>query len=344
MAKVAIVILNWNGKHYLEKYLPSVTNFSVGEGIELWIADNGSTDDSLVFLKNNYPQIKILAFETNYGFTGGYNKALAYIQAEYYVLLNSDIEVTENWIEPIITYMDTHLKVAAAMPKIRSYHEKNMFEYAGAAGGFIDKLGFPFCRGRILSEIEEDLGQYDDANEVFWATGACMFVRAKLYQELGGLDEDFFAHMEEIDLCWRFKNNGFKIMYLPQSLVYHVGGGTLPNNNPRKLFYNYRNNLFLLYKNIPSGSFRWILFFRLIVDGASAVMYLLQGKFSFFLAVPKAHFAFYKSLGKFRIKRKEIKKHRMLIKHPQIFQQSIIFSYFVRKTRKFSQLNPKGWS
>ncbi|HAN00282.1 MAG TPA: dTDP-Rha--alpha-D-GlcNAc-pyrophosphate polyprenol alpha-3-L-rhamnosyltransferase [Marinilabiliales bacterium] len=343
MTKVAVVILNWNGKHFLEKFLPSVVEYSQGDGFEVWVADNGSTDASLNYIEQTFPQVKVIRFDQNYGFTGGYNKALSQIQATYYVLLNSDIEVTHRWIEPIVGYMDVHTDVAAAMPKLLSYNEKNKFEYAGAAGGFLDKLGFPFCRGRLLNVIEEDHGQYNEISEVFWATGACMFVRSDLFHQLGGLDLDFFAHMEEIDLCWRLKNRGFRIMYIPDSVVYHVGGGTLPNNNPRKLFLNYRNNLYLLYKNLPQGSFRSILFLRMILDGASSVMYLLQGKFSFFMAVPKAHFAFYATLGKFKRKRTENNKLRTVNHHLQVFKRSIIYSFFIRKKRKFSDLNPIGW-
>lgn len=343
MTKVAVVILNWNGIHFLKEFLPSVVTHSLSADVDIWVADNGSTDDSVSYIKEQFSEVNILKFDKNYGFTGGYNKALAEIKAEYFVLLNSDIEVTKNWLSPIIAYMDSNKEVSAAMPKLLSFHNKTEFEYAGAGGGFIDKLGFPFCRGRLLNASESDAGQYNDVASVFWATGACMFVRSSVYHALGGLDDDFFAHMEEIDLCWRMKNRGYKIVYIPESVVYHVGGGTLPNNNPRKLFLNYRNNLYLLYKNLPSGRFRGILVLRMILDGASAIMYLLQGKISFFLAVPKAHFAFYSTIGKFKKKRIENNKHRTVEHHPEIFQRSIIFSFFVRKVRKFSDLSSKGW-
>jgi len=343
MTKVAVVILNWNGKHYLEQFLPSVVQNSALDGVEVWVADNGSTDNSINFIKEKFHTVNYLEFDKNYGFTGGYNKALAQIEAEYFVLLNSDVEVTPNWINPIIQYMDANLEVGAAMPKLLSYKNKKQFEYAGAAGGFIDKLGYPFCKGRILNATEEDKGQYDKITDIFWATGACMFVRANLFHEMGGLDEDFFAHMEEIDFCWRIKNRGFSVVFIPYSVVYHVGGGTLPNNNPRKLFLNYRNNLYLLYKNLPSKKFRTIMFLRMILDGASAIMYLLQGNFSFFWAVPKAHYTFYTTLNKFRKKRLENNKNRQVTFHPEIFQRSIIYSFFVRKVKKFSDLSPKGW-
>ncbi len=343
MVKVAVVVLNWNGKHFLEKFLPSVVNNSLQGWADIWVADNGSTDDSINYIETTFANIKLIKFDKNYGFTGGYNKALAQIKAEFYVLLNSDVEVTNNWLLPIISYMEQHKNVGAAMPKLLSYSSKNEFEYAGAAGGFIDKLGFPFCRGRILNATENDNGQYNEISEVFWATGACMFVRSSVFHDLGGLDNDFFAHMEEIDLCWRMKNRGYKIMYIPNSVVYHVGGGTLPNNNPRKLFLNYRNNLYLLYKNLPSGSFRGIMLFRMILDGASAIMYLLQGKLSFFWAVPKAHFAFYTTLRNFKAKRLQNNKMRTVTHQSEIFQRSIIYSFFVRKVRKFSELSSKGW-
>ncbi len=343
MTKVAVVILNWNGKGYLEKFLPSVIDNSNDSDTVIWVADNGSTDDSTDFLRSEFSSVKIIEIDKNYGFTGGYNRALSQIEAEYYVLLNSDIEVTKNWIQPIIAYMDKNPMVGAAMPKILQYDNKTKFEYAGAAGGFIDKLGFPFCRGRLLSEIETDSGQYSDTIPVFWATGACMFVKAELFHKVGGLDEDFFAHMEEIDFCWRLKNRGYSVYYIPDSLVYHVGGGTLPNNNPHKLFLNYRNNLYLLYKNLAPGQFRWILFFRMILDGVSSILYLLQGKYSFFWAVPRAHYAFYLTLRKFRKKRKENNRVRTVYTHPEIFQRSIIYSFFIRKVRKFSNLSPKGW-
>ncbi len=339
MIKTAVVILNWNGENFLKQFLPSVVKYSLSEHSEVWVADNGSTDNSIDYIEKNFPEINIIKFDKNYGFTGGYNKALFQIKAEYYVLLNSDVEVTELWLQSVVDFMDANKEVAAAMPKLLAYHEKNKFEYAGAAGGFIDKYGFPFCRGRILNVTEEDKGQYDDVSDIFWATGACMFVRASVYHELGGLDDDFFAHMEEIDLCWRMKNRGYSVVYIPNSVVYHVGGGTLPNNNPRKLFYNYRNNLFLLYKNLPKGSFRYILFIRMILDGASAIMYLLQGKFSFFTTVFKAHMAFYSNLKKIRKKRNENIEKQKIFYHPEIFKGSIIFSFFVKRIKKFSKLS-----
>ena len=316
--------------------MPSVVKYSSTDNVQVVVADNGSTDDSVNFVKNTYPQIRLITFDKNYGFTGGYNKALSQIEAKYFVLLNSDVEVTENWLKPLAEILDNDEKVAAVAPKLLAYHDKTKFEYAGAGGGFIDKFGYPFCRGRIISEIEEDKGQYDDEVEIFWASGACLFIRADLYKEFGGLDSDFFAHMEEIDLCWRLKNKGFKIMYSSKSKVYHVGGGALPNNSPRKLFLNYRNNLLLLYKNLPRGTVFFTIFARMILDGLSGFIYLTSGKFSYFVSVIKAHFSFYLSLRKFSKKRKKLKpynKHQKLI-----YNRSIVFDFFVKKKKKYSDL------
>lgn len=339
MIKVAVVILNWNGRGFLEKFLPSVTQNIQESSTEVWVADNGSTDDSVAYIKASFPKVRTLVLDKNYGFTGGYNRALKEIEAEYYVLLNSDVEVAVNWIEPIIEKMDSDPLIAAAMPKILAHHDKKTFEYAGAAGGYIDKFGYPFCRGRLISEVEEDLGQYNDYREVFWATGACMFVRAKTYHEVGGLDEDFFAHMEEIDLCWRLKNRGFKVVYVPDSTVYHVGGGTLPNENPRKLYLNYRNNLLLLFKNLSPEKFISTLFLRMVLDGVSAMLYLLQGKFAYFTAVLKAHGSFYAMKNKFRAKRKENIKCTKQYDHSQIYPKSLVYSYFAKRLKHFSDLS-----
>lgn len=334
--KTAIVILNWNGEKFLKQFLPSVSKCSGGEENKIIVADNGSTDNSVLFVKENFPEIKLILFDKNYGFTGGYNKALQQIEARYFVLLNSDVEVSENWLNPIIEMMDGDKTIAAAMPKILSFHDKSKFEYAGASGGFIDKFGYPFCRGRILDKTEEDKGQYDTVRDIFWASGAAMFVRADLYKQFGGLDKDFFAHMEEIDLCWRFKNAGYRIVVNPQSTVYHVGGGTLPNNNPHKIFLNYRNNLFLLLKNLPKQKVFPIIFSRLILDGFSATVYLLTLKFNFFFAVLKAHFAFYSNINKIRKQRDNLQINKN--NHKEIYQKSIIFNYFLKKKDTFDKL------
>ena len=323
MTKVAVVILNYNGQKFLETFLPSVVENN--DGYEIIIADNASTDNSIDFLKSNYSNIKVIQLTNNEGFAGGYNNALQKIEAEYYVLLNSDVEVTPNWVKPMIDLMDNDKTIAACQPKIRSYHQKTHFEYAGAAGGYIDWLGYPFCRGRVFDSYEQDLGQYDDTKEVFWATGACMFVRAKVFHDLGGFDTHFFAHMEEIDLCWRMKNAGYKVMYSSVSTVYHVGGGTLHKSNPRKTFLNYRNGLAMLYKNLPSNKLFSTILLRLVLDGISGVKLLIDGSFSDFLAVIKAHFAFYAMIPKL-----ERKSPKNVI---GIYQKSIVWEHFVKKQK-----------
>lgn len=320
----------------MEKFLPSVTTLS--DGADVWVADNGSTDDSIELIRKQFPTVKVLQFDQNYGFTGGYNKALEQIEAEYFVLLNSDIEVTPGWLNPLAEYMDAKPGVAACAPKLLSYDQRTDFEYAGASGGFIDRYGYPFCRGRILGTIERDNGQYNDIRDVFWASGASLFIRSRLYKEAGGLDDDFFAHMEEIDICWRLKNMGYRIAIVPQSVVYHVGGGTLPSTNPRKLFLNYRNNLFMLYKNLSDKSFHRTLLVRLLLDGLSAGMYLAKLQFGFFWAVPRAHFAFYKALGTLRAKRKQLQAARKTDHHAECYRGSIVTGYYLKGRKTFGQI------
>ena len=291
MTKVAVVILNYNGKKFLQQFLPSVIRFSTES--EIIVADNGSTDDSVEFLTQEYSsQVRIINIDKNRGYCGGYNYALKQVDADYYILLNSDVEVTENWISPIISLFESNPEIAAAQPKIKSFHEKNKFEYAGAGGGFVDTLGYPFCRGRIFNHLEEDHGQYNDTRQIFWATGACLFVRAAAFHEMGGLDEDFFAHMEEIDLCWRLNRAGYKIYYCGSSTVYHVGGGTLSKSNPRKTQLNFRNGLSLLMKHLPSYAIWWKLPFRLVLDWLAALLFLVRGAPADSLAVFKAHIDF----------------------------------------------------
>lgn len=338
MIKTAVVILNWNGTHFLEKFLPTLVRYTNDRDSEIIIADNDSKDNSIEFLKENYPSIRTIIFDKNYGFTGGYNKALKQIKAQYYVLLNSDIEVTENWLTPLIDLMDSDKNIAACQPKIKSYEQKEYFEYAGAAGGFIDKYGYPFCRGRILGTLEKDHSQYNEITEIFWASGACMVLRSELYHKAGGLDDDFFAHMEEIDLCWRLQNLGYKILYNPNSEVYHVGGGTLPNNSPFKLYLNFRNNLYLLYNNLPKGKILPIMFSRMILDGLSAITFLAQFKFSSFSAVSKAHIHFYKNLKSFKPKRKKLLSQAVSVP-TYIYKKSIVLSYFIKRKKLFSDLN-----
>ncbi len=335
--KIAVVILNWNGRNFLEKFLPSVIACNTADA-EIIVADNASTDDSVAFLSLHYPRIKIIENATNGGFAKGYNDALKHVKAEYYVLLNSDIEVTPKWIEPIIELMDSDLSIAACQPKIKDFNRKTHFEYAGAAGGYIDKYGYPFCRGRILDHIEEDKGQYDDTHEVFWATGACLFIRAACYHQLKGFDEDFFAHMEEIDLCWRLKNYGYKIMYCSQSVVYHVGGGTLNKTNPGKTFLNFRNNLILLFKNHAPGYFYLKILLRLLLDSIAGIKFLLSGQAEHCMAVVKAHFSFYASFGKTLEKRKQMKREIKQYTTTAVYTHSIIADYYLRGRKKYSEL------
>jgi GT2 family glycosyltransferase len=337
MTKVAVVILNWNGLNFLEKFLPKVIENSAVDNTEIIVVDNGSTDGSLDYLRTLQPAIRVISFEHNFGFAPGYVKALRMIDAEYYLLLNSDVEVTPNWLDSLVELMNSDPNVAACMPKIRSYSQKPYFEYAGAAGGFIDLFGYPFCRGRILNSIEKDLGQYDTTIEIFWASGACMLVRASAYFEAGELDSDFFAHMEEIDLCWRFKRLGYKIALCSQSLVYHVGGGTLPNNNPHKLYLNYRNNLLLLCKNQPGRELIFVLPIRIMLDWLSAIMYLTSS-FAFFKSVISAHLSFVKSLPVLIIKRRKVNRIAKKGSWPQIYKGSVLVAFFFRGVRFFNQL------
>ena len=293
LPKVAIVILNWNGKHFLEKFLPSVIA-STYQNLKVVIADNGSKDDSLIFLKENYPFIKLIPFIENHGFAKGYNEALKHVQAQYYIILNSDVEVTEGWIEPVIGLMEKDLQIAACQPKILSYSDKKTFDYAGAAGGWLDDFGYPFAKGRIFDICEEDHGQYDQAEPIFWASGASMFIRSTIFHEAGGFDEYFFAHQEEIDLCWRMQLAGYKIFSCPESVVYHVGGGTLPRGNTKKTYLNFRNNQIMLFKNLPFIEKLWKIPFRISLDALSAWKGLLIGDGGYFLAILRAHLSFLK--------------------------------------------------
>ncbi len=339
MKLVSIVILNWNGRGYLEKFLPTLIRFTRHPEAEIVVADNGSTDNSMEYMEEVFPSIRTLKLGKNYGFTGGYNRALEQIDASYYLLLNSDIEVTEGWLEPLLRMMEDNEQVAACTPKIRDYYKKSHFEYAGAAGGFIDRFGYPFCRGRIFDAMEEDLGQYDDPIEIFWGTGACLMVRSGLWKEVGGLDDRFFAHMEEIDLCWRLKSLGYKIVSVPSSTVYHVGGGTLERGNPRKTFLNFRNNLLLLYKNLPAGQRGRILFVRMIFDGISALRFLVQGAFKDFRAVLRAHRAFYGMKNNYKgINRKNnMSKNDVIV--AGIYPGSIVTDFFLLGKKSFNQLD-----
>ena len=336
--KVAIVILNWNGAKLLKQFLPSVIRFSKNDSTDIIVADNGSTDDSLSLLKKEFPEVKILDLKQNFGFARGYNEALKQIDADYFVILNSDMEVTSGWLESPIHLMETDLSIAAVQPKILSYHQKTQFEYAGAAGGFIDRFGYPFCRGRIFNEVEADNGQYDNLIDIFWATGACMFVRARLFHDVGGFDADFWAHMEEIDLCWRLKNRGYRIIFTPESTVYHVGGGTLSYDNPQKLFLNFRNNLWLLYKNLPSNQLISVLSVRMILDAVAAFKLLAEFNLNGIRSVLKAHYHFYRSLPELKRKRRQAGKEGNFSQPAEKLPRSIVFQFYIRKRKKFGEI------
>ena len=332
--RIAIVILNWNGKSFLESFLPDVIRCSRNVA-DIVVADNNSTDDSVAFLRMHFPEVVIVLNKSNLGFAGGYNAALKEIKSEYFVLLNSDVQVTGNWIEPVIKMMDADSQIAACQPKIRSYKQKEKFEYAGAAGGFIDKFGYPFCRGRIFSTLEKDENQYNDVIEIFWATGACLFIRSQVFHQLGGFDEEFFAHMEEIDLCWRIHKAGKKIMYCPSSVVYHVGGGTLPKNNPRKTYFNFRNNLMMVYKNAERNKLSSILLFRSVFDLLAAILFLFTSGWQDCMAVFKAHLYFHR----YRKLNPRTQNHKVEEPStPLIYPGIILFRYFIFGNRKFSDL------
>lgn len=332
MSETAVVLLNWNGLNYLKKFLPTIVEYSK-EFADIVIADNDSTDDSIKFITENFPEVFLIKLDKNYGFAEGYNKALNPLCHTYFILLNSDVEVTPNWIDPVIKSMKIDRSIAACQPKLLSYTNKQFFEYAGGAGGFIDKLGYPFCRGRLFSTLEQDTGQYNNPIELFWASGACMFVRAECFKEVKGFDGDYFAHMEEIDLCWRMKLKGYKIMYTPQSTVYHVGGGTLPKTNPQKTFLNFRNNLTTLYKNLPAHLVYQTILVRLVLDGIAGIKFLVSGNSLDCLAVIKAHFSFYKNFSKNHKKRSKSNSAMS-----SIYKGNIVFDYYLKGIRKFSDL------
>ncbi len=333
--KVAVALLNWNGERILPEFLPSVVENT--PDADIYIIDNASDDKSLDYVKKNFPDIKIIRLDKNYGFAGGYNQGLKDIQAEYYVLLNTDVKVTPGWINGIISFMEQHPEIAAVQPKIMSYREPNKFEYAGAAGGFIDKWGYPLARGRVLNVLEEDKGQYDDIRPVFWASGAALFVRSRDFFEAGGFDEDFFAHMEEIDLCWRLKNMGKEIYVYPIVKVFHLGGGTLAYNNPRKIYFNFRNSLYMLIKNLPAGKAFTMIVWRMVLDGIAALNFLINGPRQGFIEVLRAHIHFHKNLKTFLAKRR-IQKKNNKFDYPEVIRKSIIWQFYIRRKRFFSEI------
>ena len=330
MKKIAVVILNWNGAKLLEQFLPSVMAFS--HEATIYVADNASTDTSIEVIQNQFPSVKIIQNTGNFGFAKGYNEALKFVEEEYYALVNSDIEVTENWLAPVLALFENEPETAIIQPKLLDFKKKTHFEYAGGAGGFIDKFGYPFCRGRIFDTIEEDKHQYDDEIEIFWATGACFFIRKEVYRKLNGFDDEFFAHQEEIDLCWRAFNLGYKAKYTSKSVVYHVGGATLNEGNPRKTFLNFRNSLFMLTKNLPKNQLFTILFMRMCLDGLAGIQFILKGKFKHFWAIIEAHFTFYHLVFQFYKKRGTNQKLNYYKTN------SIVYSFFVKNGKVFENL------
>jgi len=328
--KIAVVILNWNGIKLLEQFLPSVINYSPEAAI--YVADNASTDASVAFVKSNFPSVQIIQNSENFGFAEGYNEALKRIDAEYYALINSDIEVTSNWLQPIISLFESEPNTAIIQPKIRDFKNKNYFEYAGAAGGFIDQYGYPFCRGRIFETLEKDNQQYDDEYSIFWASGACFFIRSNVFHNLKGFDADFFAHQEEIDLCWRVLNKGYQIKYTSKSTVYHVGGATLAQGNPQKTYLNFRNSLLMLLKNLPKSSLFQVLVLRMLLDGLAGIQFLVKGKFSHFWAILRAHYSFYRLFSR-NYKKRETTQIQSYYKI-----KSIVYPYFIKKRSIFAEI------
>ncbi|MGY0408869.1 MAG: glycosyltransferase family 2 protein [Polaribacter sp.] len=330
--KIAIVILNWNGQKLLEQFLPSVLKFSV-QIADIYLADNASTDTSISYVKTYFPSVKIIKNTINGGYAKGYNDALKYVNADIYCLLNSDIEITENWLPPILEVFKKEQNTAIIQPKILDFKDKTKFEYAGAGGGFVDLYGYPYCRGRVFNNLETDTGQFNDISEIFWASGACLFIRSSVYHQIGGLDEDYFAHQEEIDLCWRVQNLGYKIKYVGTSIVYHVGGATLRGTNPQKTYLNFRNSLLNVVKNVPKKWFLFVIFSRLILDGFAGVKFLIELKPKHTKAIIMAHFSFYKNFFKFLGKRRKLQK-----KQDYNLHTSIVWQYYVLRRKNFKDL------
>lgn len=330
MKKIAVVILNWNGAKLLEQFLPSVIEHS--DVATIYVVDNASTDSSIDVLKTKFPSVNIIQNDGNYGFAKGYNVALQQVEEDYYALVNSDVEVTEGWLSPILTVFDKELNVSIIQPKILDYKNKEYFEYAGAAGGFIDQYGYPFCRGRIFDTIEKDNGQYDDETEIFWASGACFFIRKEIYRKLNGFDCEFFAHQEEIDLCWRAFNLGYKAKFTSKSVVYHIGGATLKESNPKKTFLNFRNSLLMLTKNLPKHKLASIIFVRLLLDGLAGIQFIFKGKFNHFWVIIKAHFHYYHLINK------TLKKRKAPQSENYYYIKSIVYKYFVKNGTIFEKL------
>jgi GT2 family glycosyltransferase len=330
LKKIAVVILNWNGANLLEQFLPSILAHS--NEASIYVADNASTDSSIEVIKSQFPSIRIIQNDGNYGFAKGYNLALQQIEEDYYALVNSDVEVTENWLKPILSIFENEPNVGIIQPKIRNYKNKEYFEYAGAAGGFIDQFGYPFCRGRLFETLEKDTRQYDDEVELFWASGACFFIRKDIFKALNGFDDDFFAHQEEIDLCWRAFNAGYKVKYTSRSVVYHVGAATLNEENPKKTFLNFRNSLLMLLKNLPENKLFSIIFIRLCLDGLAGIRFMVKGNLKHVFAILKAHFSFYLLINK------TLKKRSAVQKTNYYKTNSIVYSYFVRNKKLYDEI------
>ena len=330
---ISVVILNWNGSAMLQRFLPSVIRYS--EEAEIIVADNGSTDHSIDILREKFPSVRILPFRENYGFAEGYNRAIQQIETPYVLLLNDDVEVTPHWLQPLLAFMNHHPEVAACQPKILSETQRELFEYAGACGGFIDHLGYPYCRGRIFNHVEKDRGQYDQVCPIFWATGAALLVRTDVYRKEGGLDKRFFAHMEEIDFCWRLRSRNYGIYCIPQSTVYHVGGGTLPKSHPRKTFLNFRNNLLMLYKNLPEERLNFTLRIRYLLDLIAALKMLLSGQAKESMAIVKALRTFFKIRHDFDRQREENLQKQQLKDIPEMRNESLLVAFYLKKKKKF---------
>jgi GT2 family glycosyltransferase len=337
MNKVAVIILTWNSLSFLRKFLPTLIANTPKDIAEIVVVDNFSQDGTVDWLRIEHPEVRLRILDRNYGYAGGYQMAIEGIKSKYVVLLNSDVEVTHGWIEHLVSFMDTHPHAGAVAPKIKSFSDRESFEYAGAAGGFIDCYGYPFCRGRLFNSIEKDLGQYDQPSRVFWASGACLMVRTQAYLEVGGLDPRFFAHMEEIDLCWRLHSHGYQVWFTPEATIFHVGGGALPNESPKKLYLNFRNNLLLLRKNLPTRLLFKTLLIRKLLDGIAAVQYILKGKPKFFFAVLKGHRDFYR-LWKKEYGSYKGKNHKAPDFIEGWYRKSIVAAFFLAGRRKFSEL------
>ncbi len=342
MNKTSVVILNWNGIGYLRMFLGTVVRFTAGPETEICVADNGSTDGSADWVAANFREVRVIRLDKNYGFAEGYNKALSQIDARYFVLLNSDIEVTEGWLDPLVAFMEKNPDAASSQPKILDYNRRDHFEHAGAAGCFIDKYGYPFCRGRILNIKEKDSGQYDSLLNIFWSSGACMIVRAEAWNNCGGFDSAFFAHMEEIDLCWRFHRAGYRVFFVPGPAVYHMGGGSLSYDSPFKIYLNFRNSLYMLYKNLPDDRLHQVMFKRMLLDGLAALSFLLKGNAAYFRSVWKAHISYYRSIKELKIKRAAVKELGKNNSDELILNKSIIFEFYIKGLKTYDRLKTQN--